>query len=105
MLLNNLNGQTNQYITSASSFLVYFFCPGFVKNAHWSEEDQCCYQPIRCAVCEMKPDVKASVIGYKLVAVGPNLDSALSDQVGNLSFHSIVFFPKELNLSYFRRKA
>ncbi|XP_071790208.1 Fanconi anemia group J protein homolog [Asterias amurensis] len=54
---------------------------GFVQNAHWSEEDQCCYQPIRCAVCEMKPDVKAYVIGYKLVAVGPNLDSALSDQV------------------------
>ncbi|XP_022098655.1 Fanconi anemia group J protein homolog isoform X2 [Acanthaster planci] len=61
----------------------------FALNAHWSEKDQCCYQPITCTVCHTKRNVTPAVIGCKLVAVGQRHDN-------RFSLGQVWLFPKDV---------
>lgn len=39
-------------------------------NAHWSEEDDCCFQPVFCPDCADTKNGYSSAIGHKVVCVG-----------------------------------
>ncbi|XP_071848796.1 Fanconi anemia group J protein homolog isoform X3 [Apostichopus japonicus] len=39
-------------------------------NAHWSEEDDCCFQPVFCPDCADTKNGSSSAIGHKVVCVG-----------------------------------
>ncbi|KAJ8044233.1 Fanconi anemia group J protein [Holothuria leucospilota] len=41
-------------------------------NAHWSDEEGCCFQPIICSECSKKRNGTCPAIGYKIIFVMPD---------------------------------